>query len=83
MKEAKFGNEVYQLSFKFVKKVEMQKINSQKSKDAILPLNFLNNLIKQFFNEMNYVEVGKTGKYVNPNSKHVLANTGIILFTGY
>lgn len=43
----------------------------------------MNNLIKQFFNEMNYVEVGKSGKYINPNSKFAVPNAGVILFTGY
>lgn len=43
----------------------------------------MNNLIKQFFAEMNYVEVGKCGKYVNPNSKYVIPNSGMSMFTGY
>lgn len=46
-------------------------------------MNFMNNLIKKFFSQMNYVEVGKSGKYINPNSRYTLPNSGIILFNGY
>lgn len=32
---------------------------------------------------MKYVCIGKNGKYFNPKSKHILSNSGIILFDGY
>lgn len=32
---------------------------------------------------MNFVSIGKSGKYFNPKSKNVLSNSGIFLFNGY
>lgn len=32
---------------------------------------------------MNYIQVGKGNRFINPSSKKALANAGIVLFTGY
>lgn len=61
----------------------MSNICSSKSRESSLPLNFMNNLLKRFFSQMNYIQIGKGNKYINPSSKKALSNAGILLFTGY
>ena len=66
-----------------VKEVKMANICSSRSEESALPLNFMNNLLKNFFNQMNYIQVGKGNKYINPGSRKSVGNTGVILFSGY
>ena len=66
-----------------VKSFNMANICSSKSKESILPLNFMNNMLKKFFSQLNYIQIGKGNKYINPSSKKSLSSAGIILFTGY
>lgn len=32
---------------------------------------------------MNYIQIGKGNRFINPSSKKALPNAGIVLFTGY
>ena len=32
---------------------------------------------------MNFIQVGKEGKFIHPSSRKTIQNAGIILFTGY
>lgn len=69
--------------FKYVKKVDFKNVDSEIGKESILPLNFMNNLIKQLFTELNFVEVGKSGKYIDPRTKFNVPQAGIMMFNGY
>jgi hypothetical protein len=66
-----------------VRQVEMSKIYSKDHKEAFLPMNFMNNLMKNLFAEIGYIEIGKTNKYFNPKSRKALTNCGIVLFGGF
>lgn len=81
--EASIGNEKYLLTLKSIRSVDLSTLCSTKSSESMLPLNFLNNLIKKFFASMKFVTIGKCGKYFNPKTKKVLANSGIVMFNGY
>lgn len=81
--EAEVDKEKYFLVLKPVRLVDLAALKSSKQEETFMPLSFLNNLIKKFFASMNYVSIGKSGKYFNPASRKVLANSQVLLFTGY
>jgi hypothetical protein len=66
-----------------VRTIDLSALSSSKTVETLLPLNFLNNLIKKYFSSMKYVSIGRSGKYFNPKNKKVLSGSGIILFNGY
>ena len=61
----------------------MSKINSQTFRESIVPLNFLNNLVKKFFDSLGFVEIGKSQKYFNPKERISIANSALMLYNGY
>lgn len=61
----------------------MSKIYSEDYKESLVPLNFLNNLVKKFFATLGYVEIGKSQKYFNPKESKSIPNTKITLYDGY
>ncbi len=77
------GAEKYSLLLKAIRSVDLSTLSSTKSGENILPLNFLNNLIKNFFASMKFVTIGRSGKYFNPKSKKLLSSAGIVLFNGF
>ena len=43
----------------------------------------MNNLVKKFFNELGFAEIGSSHKYFHPKSRKVLENDRLMLFDGY
>lgn len=48
-----------------------------------VPLNFFNNMIKNFFNQLGFIEIGKSRKYFDPKSRTNLDNAGIMIYNGF
>ena len=61
----------------------MKNMFSQNYKEAFMPLNFMNSLVKNLFHSIGFVEIGKSNKYFNPKSRRPVENTGVVLFNGF
>ena len=54
----------YSFSLKCVKEVKLGDINSEDKRKSGSVYSFLNNLLKNFFHQIDFSEIGKSGKYL-------------------
>ena len=73
----------YNLGFRKVKTVDFSKINSSNKREAIFPISFMNNLIKNFLQQLQYCEIGKSRKYFTEKNHRTMDNIGVTLFNGF
>ena len=73
----------YTLGLRKVRTTDLSKIMSSDEKEAIGPLAFLNNMMKQFLMKLGYNEIGKSRKYFNKDNKLKMPNVGVVLYMGF
>ena len=56
--------------------------HSEKKKSAPV-FQFLNNMVRNFFYQLQYTEIGRSGKYFDPQSRQHLDGAEVSIFRGY
>lgn len=73
----------YHFSLKLVKEITLGDIFSDDRRKTGVVYAFLNNLLKNFFHQVNYTEIGKSGKYFDAKHFHKLDSAKVIVYKGY
>lgn len=61
----------------------MSDIYRPDSKQAFMPLSFLNSLLKMQLKMIGYSEIGRSKKYFDNTSRREVPNTNLFLYSGY
>ena len=68
---------------KMVKEVALSDIHSQDRRKSGAAYHFLNNLVKNFFHQIGYTEIGRSGKYFDAKHFQPLESAKVTVFKGY
>lgn len=55
---------------------------SEKEKSGVI-FSFLNNMIRNFFRQMKYTEIGRSGKFCDASSQKTLPGANVTIFKGF
>lgn len=61
----------------------MKKIKSKDFRESSMPMNFMNTLVKNLLHSIGFVEIGRSNKFFNPDSRQSIPNSGIVMFNGF
>lgn len=75
--------ESFELSLKPVKSMLLSDVYSPEKRTSGVILSFFNNIIKTFFNRLNFTEIGRSRKYFDTSSKKSLDSAGVMVFSGF
>lgn len=73
----------YRIEVKLVRTLKMSDINLSDSKQAFLPLSFLNSLLKMQMRMIGYAEIGRSKKYFDNTTRREIPNTNLFLYNGF
>ena len=73
----------YSFSLKCVKEVKLGDISSEDKRKSGSVYSFLNSLLKNFFHQIDYTEIGKSGKYFDAKHYQKLDSAKLIIYKGY
>ena len=78
-----FENQALEVSLKLVKRVCMSDLQHSERKKSAPVYQFLNSMVRNFFYQLQYTEIGRSGKYFDPQSRQHLDGAEVSIFRGY
>lgn len=81
--KTEFEGTPYQIFLKMVKQVALSDIHSQDKRKSGVVFAFLNNMVKNFFYELDYTEIGRSRKYFDSQHYHQLEAARVLVYKGY
>ena len=78
-----YEGDYYFIVLKLVKEVALSDVHSHDRRKSGIAYHFLNNLVKNFFHQIGYTEIGKSGKYFDARHYNNLTSAKVIVFKGY
>jgi len=73
----------YTVTLKLVKQVQMGDLRSANGKQAAVVYQFLNNMVRNFFYQLHYTEIGSSRKYFDPSSEQNLKGANVKIYKGF
>jgi hypothetical protein len=81
--KVEFEGVPYHIFLKMVKQIAMSDIHSQEKRKSAVVFCFLNNILRNFFHELDYSEIGSSRKYFDSQHYHQLESAKVLVYKGY
>lgn len=74
---------IYQIHLRMVKEVAFSEILHPEKEKSAIAFSFLNNLIRNFFRQTNFTEIGRSRKFFDATSPRRLNGANVTVYKGF
>lgn len=68
---------------KKVKEVALSDVHSPDKRKSGVVYSFLNNMLRNFFHQLDYTEIGRSRKYFNGQKVEYIESAKVLIYQGY